>query len=112
MCTVNESDVRNKLEGSLRKRFLPAFWERLRRNGVVRDYLEHLEGYETGVDWAELRSWAEEILELQEDAERDFARRFARSGLPDVGAEDSSESETETARDEEFLDEELESEPL
>lgn len=113
MCTVNEADVRNKLEESLRKRFLPAFWERLRRNGVVRDYLKHLEGYETGVDWAELRSWAEEILKLQEDAKRDFARHFVQTGLPDVGAEDySSEDKTEAAGDEEFSEEELESEPL
>src|SRR5215212_2772177 len=112
MCTVNESDVRSKLEGSLRKRFRPAFWERLRRDGVE-EYLEHLEGYETGVDWAELRSLAEDILSLQQDAQRDFAKHFVQSGLPDVGADDSSyESEPETAVDEEFSDEELESEPL
>src|SRR5215212_10770688 len=112
MCTVNESDVRNRLEGSLRRRFLPAFWERLRRGGV-KEYLEYLEGYETGVDWAELRSLAEDILSLQQDAERDFAKHFVQSGLPDVGADDSSsESEPETAVDEEFSDGELESEPL
>src|SRR5215210_8382302 len=107
MCTVNESDIRKKLEGSLRRRFLPAFWERLRRGGV-KEYLEQLEGYETGVDWAELRSLAEDILSLQKDAERDFAKHFVQSGLPDVGAEDSSyASEPEMA-----TDEELDSEPL
>src|SRR5215210_3393959 len=109
---MNESDVRDKLEGSLRRQFLPAFWERLRYSGV-RDYLKQLEGYETGVDWAELRSLAEEMLSLQEEAKRDCARHFAESGLPDVGAEDSSfESEPETATEAEFSDEELESEPL
>src|SRR5215210_5961269 len=112
MCTVNESDIRKKLEGSLRRRFLPAFWERLRGDGV-KEYLEHLEGYETGVDWAELRSLAEDVLSLQQDAERDFAQHFVQSGLPDVGAEDSSyASEPETATEAEFSDEELESEPL
>lgn len=64
------SDVRRRLEGSLKSKFKEATWKRMLESGMVRDFVDGNE------DWEDLRGYADEAMNYQ--------RELAQELLPEL----------------------------
>lgn len=88
--------MRRLLEGSLRGRFAEETWNKMLRDGVVRDHLNGVEGW----DLEDLKQYAKEALESQRRLERELREKWGMSEEPkdEASGDDSDDSKTESVR--------------